>query len=370
MSDLTPTDPARSRRPDAAAATSAGDSTASTPRLSVLDVCPIPAGASAGDAIADATELARAAERLGLTRYWVAEHHNTSTIASSVPAVIIAHLAAATSTMRVGSGGVMLPNHAPLHVAESFRLLEAMHPGRIDLGIGRAPGTDGRTALALRRSAAALRAENFPEELDDLLGFLTDGLSGDHPFASVTASPKGGDAPEIFLLGSSGYSAELAAALGLGFAFAHHINPGPAAAVLRHYRAEFQPSRFASAPYAILGLSALAAETDDEAERLAATLDLAWLHIGQGRDRPSPTLEEALAYQYSPAEEAQRRANRTRHTVGSARHVASRLRVMAEESAADEVMVLTMAHDLASRRRSYELLAAELLGSQVPEHVA
>jgi luciferase family oxidoreductase group 1 len=332
-------------------------------RLSVLDVCPVPAGSTAGEAIGDAVQLARAAEELGLARYWVAEHHNTSSIASSVPAVIIAHLAAATSTLRVGSGGVMLPNHAPLHVAESFRLLEALHPGRIDLGIGRAPGTDGRTALALRRSAEALRAENFPEELDDLLGFLTDGLAPDHPFASVTASPKGGDAPEIFLLGSSGYSAQLAAALGLGFAFAHHINPTHAAAVLRHYRAAFQPSRFAAEPYAILGLSALAADSEDEAERLAATLDLAWLHIGQGRNGPTPTFAEALAYEYSPAEEAQRLANRERHAVGSGRHVAAPLRVMAEEAAADEVMVLTMAHDLDSRRHSYELLAAELLGT-------
>lgn len=339
------------------------------PRLSVLDVCPVPAGGTAADAIADAVELARAAERLGLARYWVAEHHNTSSIASSVPAVIIAHLAAATSTLRIGSGGVMLPNHAPLHVAESFRLLEALHPGRIDLGIGRAPGTDGMTALALRRSRAALRAENFPEELEDLLGFLTDSLPADHQFASVTASPKGGDSPEIFLLGSSGYSAQLAAAMGLGFAFAHHINPGPAAAVLRHYRDEFQPSRFASEPYAILGLSALAADTADDAERLAATLDLAWLRIGQGRNGPAPTFAEALAYEYSPAEEAQRLANRSRHAVGDAHQVAAKLRVMAEEAAADEVMVLTMAHDRASRQHSYELLAGELLGAELPTPV-
>jgi luciferase family oxidoreductase group 1 len=321
----------------------------------------VPAGSTTTDAIADAVELARAAERLGLTRHWLAEHHNTATIASSVPSILIAHLAAATEHLRIGSGGVMLPNHAPLHVAESFRLLEAMHPGRIDLGIGRAPGTDGRTALALRRSAAALRAGDFPSELDDLLAFLTDGLHPEHPLAGVTASPRGGDAPPVFLLGSSGYSAQLAAELGLGFAFAHHINPGPAAAVLRHYRAEFRPSRFFAEPYSILALSALAADTDDEAERLAATLDLAWLRIGQGRNGPSPTFAEALAYEYSPAEEAQRRANRTRHAIGSAERVATQLRLMADESAADEVMVLTMAHDLASRRRSYELLAEQLV---------
>ena len=334
-------------------------------RLSVLDVCPVPAGGSVRGAVDSSVELAQRVEGLGFERYWLAEHHNTQTIASSVPSILIAHVAAATSTLRVGSGGVMLPNHAPLHVAESFRLLEAMHPGRIDLGIGRAPGTDGRTALALRRTPAALRAENFPEELEDLLGFLTDGLDADHPFASVTASPKGGDAPQIFLLGSSGYSAQLAAALGLGFAFAAHINPTAAAAVLRHYRAEFRPSRFFAEPYSILGLSALAGETDDEAEHHAALLDLAWLHIGQGGDRPSPTFEEALAYEYSPAEEAQRLANRARHTIGSAPNVAARLRVLADEAAVDEVMVLTMAHSAEVRARSYELLAYELLAAEM-----
>lgn len=328
--------------------------------LSVLDVCPIPHGASTADAVADSVVLARRAESLGLARFWVAEHHNTATIASSVPSLLIAHLAAATSTLRVGSGGVMLPNHAPLHVAESFRLLEALHPGRIDLGIGRAPGTDGRTALALRRSAAALRADDFPEQLAELMGFLTDSLPDDHPFASVTASPRGGDAPPIFLLGSSGYSAQLAAELGLGFAFASHINPGPAAAVLRHYRAEFRPSAWFAQPYAILALSALVADTDEQAEHLAATLDLAWLRIGQGRNGPAPSFAEALAYEYSPAEEAQRRANRTRHTIGAPGRAGARIRDLAEEAAADEVMVLTMAHELAPRLRSYELLAAEL----------
>lgn len=330
--------------------------------LSVLDVCPVAAGATTSDAIDDAVALARSAEALGLARYWLAEHHNTATIASSVPSILIAHLAAATSTLRIGSGGVMLANHAPLHVAESFRLLEAMHPGRIDLGIGRAPGTDGRTALALRRSAAALRADDFPSELDDLLGFLTDSLAADHPLAGVTASPPGGDAPPVYLLGSSGYSAQLAAELGLGFAFAHHINPGPAASVLRHYRDHFRPSRWSAEPYAILGLSALAADDDETAEHLAATLDLAWLRIAQGRTGPAPSFEEALAHRYSPDEEAVRRANRTRHAIGSGERVAARLRVMADEAAADEVMVLTMAHDLASRRRSYELLAEQLVG--------
>ena len=330
--------------------------------LSVLDVCPVPSGSDTAHAVADSVSLARTVEQLGLERYWFAEHHNTSTIASTVPSILVTHVAAATTRLRVGSGGVMLPNHAPLHVAESFRLLEAMHPGRIDLGLGRAPGTDGRTALALRRNPAALRADDFPDELVDLLGFLTDGLDEDHPFASVTASPKGGDAPAVFLLGSSGFSAQLAAQLGLGFAFASHINPGPAAAVLRHYRDEFRPSQFFERPHSILAMSALAADSDDEAERLAATLDLAWLRIGQGRSGPSPSFAEALAYDYSPAEEAQRLANRSRHVIGSGAHAAGRIRVLADDAAVDEVMVLTMAHDLESRVRSYELLAHELVG--------
>lgn len=329
--------------------------------LSVLDVAPIPAGSDATAALANSVDLARHVERLGYTRLWLAEHHNTAGIASAVPAVMIAHVAAATTTLRVGAGGVMLPNHAPLHVAESFQLLQALHPGRIDLGLGRAPGTDGLTAYALRRSREALTADDFPEQLDELLCFLRRRWPVDHPFASVVATPQV-PPPPVYLLGSSGYSGALAAKLGLGFAFASHINPGPAVRVLRAYHDHFEPSESFPEPHGILGVSAIAADDDAAAEDLAASLDLAWLRIGQGRGGPLPSVEEARAFQWSPAELAQRAANRDRHVIGRAGDVAARLRTMASEAGVGEVMVLSMVHDHEARLRSYELLATECRG--------
>lgn len=326
-------------------------------RLSVLDVAPIPAGADATHALANSVDLAQHVESLGYERFWLAEHHNTSGIASSVPAVMIAHVASATSTLRVGAGGVMLPNHAPLHVAESFKLLEALHPGRIDLGIGRAPGTDGLTAYALRRSRDALAADDFPAQLDELLAFLRGRWPSDHPFSAVVAAPRVTSPPPVFLLGSSGFSGALAAKLGLGFAFASHINPGPAVRVLRAYHDHFVPSEAFPEPYGILGVSAIAADDADTAEDLAASLDLAWLRIGQGRGGPLPSVTEARKFQWSPAEQAQRLANRDRHVIGRAPDVVAKLRVMATEAGVREVMVLSMIHDHAHRLRSYELLS-------------
>lgn len=325
--------------------------------LSVLDVAPIPAGSDATQALANSVDLARRVERLGYERFWLAEHHNTAGIASAVPAVLTAHIAASTSTLRVGAGGVMLPNHAPLHVAESFQLLEALHPGRIDLGIGRAPGTDGLTAYALRRSREALAVDDFPEQLDELLCFLRRRWPAGHPFASVVASPDV-PPPPVYLLGSSGYGGALAAKLGLGFAFASHINPGPATRVLRAYHDHFEPSETFPEPHGILGVSAIAADDDATADDLAASVDLAWLRIGQGRGGPLPSVEDARRFQWSPAETAQRAANRERHVIGRADDVAARLRVMASEAGVREVMVLSMVHDHAARVRSYELLAA------------
>ena len=293
--------------------------------LSVLDVSPVAAGMDPARALANTVDLAQLADRLGYRRYWLAEHHNTAGIASSVPEVMIAHVANATTGIRVGSGGIMLPNHSPLKVAETFRVLETLFPHRVDLGIGRAPGTDMVTALALRRSRAALGADDFPQQLAELLAFFDDDFPADHPFRAVQATPVGVETPPIYLLGSSDFSGRLAAHLGLGFAFASHINPGPAVDVLRGYRAGFRPSAHFAEPHAIYAASAIAADTGEEAERLAAILDLTWLRIGQGGRGPGPTLEEALAYRYSPAEEAQRRANRSRHVIGDAAHVARRL---------------------------------------------
>lgn len=325
-------------------------------RLSVLDVAPIASGSTAEHALANSVELARHCEALGYERYWLAEHHNTGGIASSVPAILVGHLASATSTIRVGSGGVMLPNHSPLHVAESFRLLEALHPGRIDLGVGRAPGTDGLTALALRRSREPLD-DDFPEQLDELVGFLTDDFPADHPYRHVVASPPGGNAPPVYLLGSSGYSGALAARLGMGFAFASHINPVPAAKVLRAYQNEFRPSAAFPEPHAILALSAICADDDDAAEDLALSLDLTWLRIGQGRGGPLPSVEEARAYPWTEAEVEQRRINRSRHLVGNADAVRAQIKVKADEAGVGEVMVLSMIHDHRARLRSYELIA-------------
>ncbi|MFL5666064.1 MAG: LLM class flavin-dependent oxidoreductase, partial [Ktedonobacteraceae bacterium] len=214
--------------------------------LSVLDLSPVDSGSSSGQALQNTIKLAQLADRLGYTRYWLAEHHNTSMLASSTPEIMIGHVAQATKRIRVGSGGVMLPNHSPLKVAETFRVLEALHPGRIDLGIGRAPGTDPRTALALRRSREALGADDFPEQLAELLAFSGEGegFPDSHPFRSVQAIPTDVHLPPIWLLGSSDYSAQAAATLGVGFAFAHHINPNFAVPAIEIYRAIFEPSEW------------------------------------------------------------------------------------------------------------------------------
>ena len=233
--------------------------------LSVLDLAPVAAGTTAGQALEYTTELARRTEELGYRRFWVAEHHNMPAIASSAPAVLIAHLAAATSTIRVGSGGVMLPNHAPLVVAEQFGTLEALHPGRIDLGIGRAPGTDQYTALALRRTMEGLSAEAFPQELADLIGlFSAEGLR-----RPITATPGRGDMPAIWLLGSSGFSAQLAGLLGLPFAFAHHFSSVNTVPALGLYRQNFQPSQWLERPHAMVAVSAICADTDERAQWLS-----------------------------------------------------------------------------------------------------
>ena len=243
-------------------------------RLSVLDVSPVTSGSSSMEALRNTLDLARLADGLGFKRYWLAEHHNTPLIASSAPEIMIGHVAGVTSRIRVGSGGIMLPNHTPLKVAEMFRVLEALHPGRIDLGIGRAPGTDPLTALALRRSRQALSAEDFPARLEDLLAFLDHGFPEDHPLRPIRAMPDDVPMPEIWLLGSSDFSSILAAQMGLRFAFAHHIQPTPAVAALRLYHKHFQPSEHLKEPSALIGVSVVCAETDERARELALPLGL------------------------------------------------------------------------------------------------
>ncbi len=338
-------------------------------RLSVLDLSPVPSGSTGAQALRNTLDLARLAESLGYHRYWLAEHHNAAGLASSVPEVLIGHVAAVTSRLRVGSGGVMLPNHAPLKVAETFRVLEALHPRRIDLGLGRAPGTDSLTALALRRSREALAADDFPEQLAELLAFLEDDFPDDHPFRRIVAIPEGVAPPPLWLLGSSGYSAQLAAAVGLGCAFAHHIHPEPAVDALRLYRARFRPSTRNAEPQALIATAVVCAETDAEADELARSFDLAWLRIRQGARGAYPSVAEATDYPYTGEERAFVRGNRERLFVGSPGAVHERLSRLAREAGVDEVMVLSMIHDHAARRRSYELLA-EAFELAVPEPVA
>jgi luciferase family oxidoreductase group 1 len=301
--------------------------------------------------------LAERLDALGYARVWYAEHHNMPAIASTTPATMVALAAERTRRIRVGSGGVMLPNHAPLQVAESFKLLESLHPGRIDLGLGRAPGTDQVTALALRRSRERLLADDFPEQLAELMDFGCN-LQRSHPFVGVTAYPTEVPLPPIWLLGSSDFSAKLAAQLGLGFAFAAHFSPDRPDVPMLAYREAFEPAAELEAPHAILAVSVICAESNDEAERLASSMQLSWVRLRSGRPSKIPSPEEALAYPYTEQELAVARGYRHLQIAGTPEAVKARILALAERTRADEVMVTTVTHDPAARIRSYELLAS------------
>jgi luciferase family oxidoreductase group 1 len=323
--------------------------------LSVLELAPLARDASATDALRATTEVAARVEELGYKRIWVAEHHNMPSIASSAPAVLIAHLAASTSTIRVGSGGVMLPNHAPLVVAEQFGTLEALHPGRIDLGIGRAPGTDQRTALALRRTMAGLSAENFPDELADLLGYFSE--SG-----PITAVPGRGNEPAVWLLGSSGFSAQLAGMLGLPFSFAHHFSSANTVPALELYRSSFQPSRWLTEPYAKVAVNTICADTDEQARFLAGPASLSFLRLRQGRPEPMVTPEEAAAHPYTDQERAFAEQRFADQAVGSVETVRDQLTSLLARTGADELMLTTMVYDVSARIHSFEMVADKVAG--------
>jgi len=327
------------------------------PALSVLDLSPVTTQTSGSQALHNSLDLARRADQLGYARYWVAEHHNLASIASSAPDIMIGQIAALTQSMRVGSGGVMLPNHAPLAVAERFKVLEALFPGRIDLGIGRAPGTDPVTSIALRRRQEIRDEDDFLERLQELLLLEQRGFPQGHPFQNVRAMPADVALPPIFLLGSSGYSAELAAAIGTGFSFAHHFADHDAVAAMLNYRNHFKASPGRPHPHAILAVAALCADTDAQAERLASTIDLNFVRRSKGEYLPLASPEEAINYPYTPIDRERIRANRARVFVGSARTVYDRLMPLVEQTKADEVMVTTMIYDHAARCHSYELLA-------------
>lgn len=331
-------------------------------KLSAIDLVPILEGEGAHEAITHSRDFAVAAEAMGLTRLWLAEHHNAAGLACSSPELLIARLGEATERLRIGAGGIMLPNHAPLKVAESFRLLEAMYPGRIDLGLGRAPGTDPRTAAALRRGVHT-DPDAFPAQLDALLDhFASDEVPRPAFHPSIVAIPTVTATPELFVLSSSGFGAEVAARYGLGLAFAQHMNPGDAVSIVQRYRKTFTPSPHRPSPYAIVSVSVVCADTRAEAEHLRLSGELAMLRFSQGRrDLPFPTPETAAAHAWTDEQQNLRALFREAPVVGDVDEVASRLSRLAAESGADELMLLTLVHDQVARRRSYERLAETLL---------
>jgi luciferase family oxidoreductase group 1 len=326
--------------------------------LSVLDLSFVMAGSTPAAALRNTLDLARHTDRLGFTRFWVAEHHNLPSVASGAPEIMIGQIAAVTERIRVGSGGVMLPNHAPLMVAERFKLLEALFPGRIDLGLGRAPGTDPVTSYALRRLQQE-RGDDFVERLQELLLLETKGFPEGHPFRKIDIMPSGVPLPPIWLLGSSDFSAHLSAQLGLGFGFAQHFASHDAVDAMISYRREFTPSQWRLEPHSILTIAAICAGTDAEAERLAASADLNVLRRNRGEYGPLPSPEEALAYEYSAAERDAIRRNRQRLFVGSRPTIRKLLEPLLAATQADELMITAAIFDHEAKLSSYELLAQE-----------
>ncbi len=325
--------------------------------LSVLDLAPVGAGSSPAHALAHTATLAQAAEALGYHRYWVAEHHNMPGIASSAPAVLLAHVGAATEHIRIGSGGVMLPNHAPLVVAEQFGMLEALHPGRVDLGIGRAPGTDPNTAAALRRTAEGLSGEDFPRAFGELLAFFDGTFPEGHPYRQITAVPARGFRPAVWLLGSSDYSAQVAGLLGLPFSFAHHFASGNTLPALEAYRSRFEPSDELDRPHVMLGVAVLCAETEQQARWLAGPGALAMARLRQGHPGVYPTPEEAAEHTWTPLERQIVAAWQGSHVVGDPDQVRRGLAELVADTGADELIITTMAHGFEDRLRSYQLVA-------------
>ena len=321
--------------------------------LSVLDLSVLNDGQSSGDALRTTAALAQAADRLGYTRFWVAEHHNMPSVACTSPTVLMAHLAATTQHIHVGSGGVMLPNHAPLVVAEQFALLESLHPGRVDVGVGRAPGSDQRTAMALRRSRDLLGADDFPRDLLDLMGLLGDPRGEHGLWQHFHATPAASSVPQVYLLGSSGYSAQLAAHLGLPFGFAHHFDMGGTLEASERYRREFRPSAALAEPYLIITANVLAADTTDDAEWHALPARLTSLGRRTGRFIRLPSPHDASVH--PDIAEANRLP--TSRIVGATADVVVELHALAERTGAQELMVTSVAYDLDARVRSLELLA-------------
>ncbi len=332
-------------------------------KLSVLDQSPVPAGFTPADALRNTIQLARATDSLGYERYWIAEHHAIETLASPAPEILIARVAAETAGIRVGSGGVLLPHYSPLKVAEVFRMLHALYPDRIDLGVGRAPGSGGLEAYALQRERSKRQqATDFPEQLTELLAFVHHGFPPEHPFSRIKVSPEMPGGPDVWLLGSSTWSAEVAAQFGLPYAFAHFIGPEQTVAALADYRLHFRPSEYLREPRAIVTLGVVCADTDAEAERLSASTKVLIRRIRLGGERrPVPTPEEAIKELEGLGAGADPltwdASEWPRYIVGGPAHVSSKLESMARDLKVEELMILTVIHDHGARLHSYELLA-------------
>ena len=324
-------------------------------RLSVLDQSPVSEGSDGGTALANTLDLARRADALGYHRYWVAEHHGGQMLAGPSPEVLIGPIAAATERIRVGSGGVMLPHYSPLKVAETFAVLSALHPGRVDLGLGRAAGTDPVTTFALQRDRRQAAPDDFPQALAELLAYLGDGLPADHPFARIQL-PGNRERPELWLLGSSPQSAVWAAQLGLAYAFADFINP-EGAPIAEIYRERFEPARALPASRTAVGVWALCADTDAEADRLAASSRMTLSMLRRGMPIPVPPVDKALRYLATRGGPPEHGPGRRRAVLGSPETVRRGLEEVAEAYGAEEVIVVTITHEHAARVRSYELIA-------------
>jgi luciferase family oxidoreductase group 1 len=320
--------------------------------LSVLDLAPVPEGSDVAQALANSLDLARHVERLGYNRFWLAEHHNMPGIASAATSVVMAHVAAGTSRIRIGAGGVMLPNHAPLVIAEQFGTLAALHPGRIDLGLGRAPGTDMATAQALRRSLAS-DGSSFPRDVVELMAYFEPAVADQ----KVRAVPGEGEDVEVWILGSSTYGAQLAAMLGLPYAFASHFAPAELESALEIYRAHFRPSERLEKPRVMLGLNVFAAETDDEARYLFSSLQQAFVNLRTGRPGKLPRPLERFEETLDPVPRAMLGHALSAAVVGSAKTVKEGVEAFIRRTGADELIVTAQIHDHAARKRSFDILA-------------
>ncbi|GAB6991233.1 LLM class flavin-dependent oxidoreductase [Paenibacillus pini] len=326
-------------------------------KLSILDQSTISEGSTPAEALAQTAKMAQEAEKLGYHRFWVSEHHFASSLAGSSPEVLISHLAARTSTLRVGSGGVMLPHYSSYKVAENFRVLEGLYPGRIDLGLGRAPGGMPLATRALQEGKMRT-GDRYAEQIDDLIAYLTDSLSPEHPFAGLEATPLIDTIPEMWMLGSSGGSAGIAAQRGTGFAFAQFINGSGGSDVMRWYQQNFKPSAIHPTPQSLVAVFAVCAETEEEASRLASSMDLSLVLLEKGgKSLGTPSVEKALAYPYSPYDHIRIQENRKRVIVGSPEQIKQYIERLCNEYNTEEIMVSSIIHNFDDKVKSFRLIA-------------